>query len=329
MKHRWLSVLLVALGMPAQAQVVIKLGTVAPEGSIWHDILLEMRERWEQISAGQVELRIYAGGVLGGEDEMIRKMQRRGLDALAISGSGLPLIDRIVDCIQMPLMFEDYAQLDLVRNGLAADLEAGFRHKGYEVLSWSEAGWVHFFGKEPVRTPEDLRRLRLWIAAGDPSFENIARELNFRVVPLPVTDMLTGLQTGLIEVIDVPPLFALLDRSYEAAPFMTDLRFAPVNAATVITATAWDRIPEQYHEPLRLASRELSAKLRTQVDRFERDAIEEMVSRGLQVVELDEASRQAWRREAENVYAQLACQREYPALYERVLQLHAAPPGAG
>jgi TRAP-type C4-dicarboxylate transport system substrate-binding protein len=70
------------------AQVVIKLGTVAPEGSIWHDILLDMRQQWREISGGQVELRIYAGGVLGGEDEMVRKMQRRGLDALAVSGSG-------------------------------------------------------------------------------------------------------------------------------------------------------------------------------------------------------------------------------------------------
>lgn len=328
LRHRWLGMLLVVLGLPVQAQVVVKLGTVAPEGSIWHDVLLDMREQWQQLSNGRVELRIYAGGVLGGEDEMIRKMQRRGLDALAISGSGLPLIDSIVDCLHMPLMFESYAELDLVRNALAADLEARFRTRGYEVLSWSEAGWVHFFGKEPVRTPEDLRRLRLWVATGDPANERMARELNFRVVPLPVTDMLTGLQTGLIEVIDVPPLFALLDRSYEAAPYMTDLRFAPLNAATVITVTAWNRIPEQYREPLREVSRQLSVRLREQVDQFERDAIEEMVSRGLRIVAIDETAQQAWQREAEAVYPKLACQREYPELYERVIGMHGARSGA-
>ena len=91
---------LAALGASAAtAQVVIKLGSVAPEGSIWHDALLETRQRWRDISSGEVDLKIYAGGVLGGEEEMIRKMQRRGLDALAVSGSGLPLIDGIVSCM--------------------------------------------------------------------------------------------------------------------------------------------------------------------------------------------------------------------------------------
>jgi TRAP-type C4-dicarboxylate transport system substrate-binding protein len=294
------------LATASQGQTIIKLGTVAPEGSIWHDVLLEIREEWRRISAGEVELRIYAGGVLGGEDEMIRKMQRRGLDALAVSGSGLPLIDSIVDCLSMPLMFEDYAELDAVRGSIVQELEASFRRKGYEVLNWSEAGWVHFFAKEPVRTPDDLRRLRLWIATGDPLHERMARELDFRVVPLPVTDMLTGLQTGLIEVIDVPPLFALLDRSYAAAPYMTDLRFAPLNAATVMTAAAWGRVPEAFQEPMRRAARELAGKLRVELDRIEQEAI---------------ADREAWHREARAVYPRLGCRRDYPALYERVMRL--------
>ena len=141
---------------PGTAQVVIKLGTVAPEGSMWHDTLLEIRDEWRTISNGEVELRIYAGGVLGGEDEMVRKMQRRGLDALAVSGSGLPLIETIVDCLNLPLAFESYEQLDAVRMAIAPQLESGFERRGYKILTWAEAGWVHFFARSPVRTPDDL-----------------------------------------------------------------------------------------------------------------------------------------------------------------------------
>jgi TRAP-type C4-dicarboxylate transport system substrate-binding protein len=321
MRKLWLALPLVLASVASHGQTVIKMGTIAPEGSIWHDTLLKIREQWQTISAGRVELRIYAGGVLGGEDEMIRKMQRRGLDALAISGSGLPLIDSIVDCLSMPLMFESYAELDAVRAGVAPQLESKLREKGYEVLSWSEAGWVHFFAKQPVRTLDDLRQLRLWVAAGDPANEQIARELNFRVVPLPVTDMLTGLQTGLIEVIDVPPLFALLDRSYEAAPYMTELRFAPLNAATVMTAAAWNRIPADLHEPFRRVAREQAAQLRVEIDRFEQDAIAEMVKRGLTLVDVDGNARAQWYREAESVYAHMACARDYPDVYKEVLRL--------
>jgi TRAP-type C4-dicarboxylate transport system substrate-binding protein len=317
-----LVIAIVALGSSAaSAQVVIKLGTAAPEGSVWHDALLETRQQWREISNGEVELRIYAGGVLGGEDEMVRKMQRRGLDALAVSGSGLPLIDGIVSCLNLPMFFESYEDLDYVRDRITPEIEQSFERRGYKILNWAEGGWVYFFSKEPIRTPDDLRQLRLWIGTGDPKGEQLGKELGFRVVPLPTTDMLTGLQTGLIEVIDVPPLFALLDRGYQAAPYMTDLRFAPLNAATVITLPAWERIPQRYRDPLVAAARVSAAKLREQIHRAEQDAIGEMKSRGLNVVELDNETIDLWRGESEAVYPRLDCNLEHPALFARIVAL--------
>lgn len=305
----------------ASAQTVIKLGTIAPEGSLWHEVLLEIRERWRTISGGEVELRIYPGGVLGGEDEMIRKMQRRGLDALAVSGAGLPLIDGVVDCLNVPLLFESYEELEHVRNGIAPALEASFERRGYKLLSWAEAGWVHFFAKTPVRTPDDLRRLRLWTSSGDTRAERLARDLGFRVVPLPTTDMLTGLQAGLIEAIDVPPLFALLDRSFQAAPYMTDLQFAPLNAATVVTLSAWESIPARHRDRLLEAAQEGAARLRDQIHRAEEEAIVEMAARGLQVVALDAAALGAWRATAEEAYPRLACSNEHPQIFETARRL--------
>jgi TRAP-type C4-dicarboxylate transport system substrate-binding protein len=304
-----------------EAETVIKLGTVAPEGSIWHDALLEIRDQWRTISNGEVDLRIYAGGVLGGEDEMIRKMQRRALDALAISGSSLSFIDRSVECLQLPLFFESYEDLERVRAAIAPELEANIERSGYQVLSWAEAGWVHFFAKSAVRTPDELRPLRLWVSAGSVETERIANELGFRTVPLPVTDMLTSLQTGLIEAIDVPPLFALLDRSYQAAPFMTDLRFAPLNAATVMTRSAWERIPETYHGAFLTAAHDAVEKMRAGIHEAEVEAIEEMVARGLNVVRLEPAEMELWRTEAEAIYPRLGCASEYPALFAEVMRL--------
>lgn len=319
----WLGCVVVAglAAGQAQAQLVIKLGTIAPEGSIWHDALLEVREQWREISNGAVELRVYAGGVLGGEEEMIRKMQRRGLDALAVSGAGLPQISDVVECLQLPLFFDSYEALDTVRNAISDRLEQSFRENGYVVLSWAEAGWVHFFAKSPVRTPDDLRGLRLWVGAGAPESERLTRELGFRTVPLPVTDMLTGLQTGLIEVIDVPPLFALLDRSYQAAPYMTDLAFAPLVAATVITRAAWERVPAELRPRFLDATHAAVERMRAQLHEAESAAIEEMAARGLNVVSLDDAARAAWIAEARRVYPELACAREHPEIYEQVLRL--------
>jgi TRAP-type C4-dicarboxylate transport system substrate-binding protein len=304
-----------------EAETVIKLGTVAPEGSIWHDALLEIRDQWRTISNGEVDLRIYAGGVLGGEDEMIRKMQRRALDALAISGSSLPLIDSSVECLQLPLFFESYEDLERIRAAIAPELEANIEESGYKVLSWAEAGWVHFFAKSEVRTPDELRPLRLWVSTGSLETERIANELGFRTVPLPVTDVLTSLQTGLIEAIDVPPLFALLDRSYQAAPYMTDLRFAPLNAATVMTRSAWERIPESYHGAFLEAAHAAVEKMRAGIHEAEVEAIDEMVARGLTVVRLEPSEVDLWRHEAEAIYPRLGCASAHPELFAEVMRL--------
>jgi TRAP-type C4-dicarboxylate transport system substrate-binding protein len=312
---------LVAAAAGARAETVIKLGTVAPEGSVWHDALLEIREQWREISGGEVELRIYAGGVLGGEDEMIRKMQRRGLDALAISGAGLPLIDSAIECLQLPLFFETYEDLERIRAAISPAIEQSVAERGYKILGWAEAGWVHFFAKAPVRTPDDLRQQRLWISTGSPEGERVSKELGFRTVPLPVTDMLTGLQTGLIEVIDVPPLFALIDRSYQAAPYMTDLRFAPLNAATVITTPAWERVPENLRAPFLEATHAAIEKMRAQIHTAEVEAIEEMVARGLTIVKPDQQEMEQWRAEAQAIYPHLSCARDHPALFEEILRL--------
>lgn len=317
----YFAALLCLTGGPLAAQTIVKLGTIAPEQSIWHDALLEIRQQWRAISGGAVELRIYAGGVLGGEDEMVRKMQRRGLDALAISGVGLPLIHDVVSCLDVPLLFDSYGQLERVRNGVAGELESRIESEGYKVLGWAEAGWVRFFAKEPVRVPEDLRQQRLWISTGSPEHEQLLNQFGFRVVALPVTDMLTGLQTGLIDAIDVPPLFALVDRSYQEARYMTDLDFAPLNSAVVINLSVWERLPQAYHEPFIRSVEDAIDDLRAGTQSAEREAIEEMRGRGLEVVSLDDNELGEWEALARSVYPALHCGQIYPDLFERVLAL--------
>ena len=158
---------------------------------------------------------------------MVRKVQRGGLDAITISASGLTFIDKNLDCLAVPLLINSYEELDYVRDGVTPQLEEIFQRRKLKLLSWAEAGWLYFFSTSPIRTPDDLRQQRLWTATGQPHLETLYKQFGINAVPLPANEMLTALQTGLIDVIDVPPLFALLDNSYRVAKHMTDLRWAP------------------------------------------------------------------------------------------------------
>lgn len=322
---RSFTLVLVLFAVHAEAiaadRTVLKFGTIAPEGSDWHDALLELRQRWLDLSDGKVELRIYAGGVLGGETEMVRKVQRRGLDGIAISGAGLPRIDSSIGCLNIPMLFNTYQQLDYVRNRIGSELEKNVEDRGFKILTWAEGGWVYFFTKRPVKTPDQLRTLRLWITPGFPDHEKLFKEFDFQVVPLSATDMLTSLQTGLIEAIDVPPLFALLDRSYQIASNMVDLKWAALNAAMVISSRAWGNIPEALRPRLASAAVEIGARLRQSIRSAETEAIREMQNRGLNIIELTQAQRQQWQSEVQTAYPKLPCSQEHPELFENITAL--------
>ena len=157
------------------------------------------------------------------------------------------------------MLIDSYEEFDYVRDRIAPRLEALIEQKGFMVLQWSDVGWVHFFTKTPARTPDDIRKLKLFTSAGDPEGEKLYKEFGLQVVPLAVTDMLPSLQTNLIEAFDVPPLFALLDQSFGLAKNMIDVKWAPLAGATLLSRKTWDRIPEAQRAEMLLAARAAAA----------------------------------------------------------------------
>src|SRR5580700_3096443 len=191
------------------AQTVIRLGTLVPKGSRWQEILLNMGEEWKKASGGKIELKIYPGGEQGDEPEMVQKVRIHGLQAVAISGAGLSGIDAAVSALQIPMMLDSWEELDYVRDKISARLEKGLAQRGFIVLNWGDAGWIHFFTKQPASRPDDIRRMKLCVLQGDTATFQLYKINGFEPVSLAATDILTGLQTGLIDAFQAPPLVAL------------------------------------------------------------------------------------------------------------------------
>jgi TRAP-type C4-dicarboxylate transport system substrate-binding protein len=303
---KWLlAALLVASGTGAAQKIQINVGTAAPEGSPWHQILQKTREDWAKLSGGRVSMHIYAGGVLGDEIEMTRKVRIGQLHAVGLSGVGLSSIEPGVAALAIPMLVDSYAEYDYVHDRLAPKLEKLIEAKGFVVLQWSDVGWVRFFSKSPARTPDDLRKLKLYTSAGDPEGERLYREFGMQVVPLSITDLLPSLQTNLIQAFDVPPLFALLDQSFALAKNMVDVKWAPLAGATLVSRRAWNRIPEGQRAELRKSARAAAVRSRAEIRKLDEDAIVEMQKRGLKVQALDAAATAKWRSEAEAAYGKI------------------------
>lgn len=289
----------------AAGPVLIKLGTVAPDGSPWQQLLKEMNEEWTRISGGAVTVRVYPGGVLGDETDLVKKMRIGQLHAVALSGAGMEHLEEAITCLQLPLMFDSYEELDFVRDRVAPMLEERIAKKGYVVLNWSDAGWVMFFSKQPAVTPDDIRKLKLFTSATDSRTLELYKTAGFKPVPLAVTDMQTGLQTGMIDAFDVPPLLALLNQWFPSAPNMVDVKWAPLVGATVVSQKTWEKIEVGQRTQMAKVARELGIKYRNRIRQMSDDAVGAMQKRGLTVHKPDDAARAAWRREAEAVWPKL------------------------
>jgi TRAP-type C4-dicarboxylate transport system substrate-binding protein len=300
---------LLAAGATASAApdtgVVIKMGTTAPEGSSWHQIFKEMGEKWKQAPGGGVVLRIYPGGVLGDEPDLVRKMRVGQIQAAALTASGLSDIDKSVMALQIPRMIRSYDELDYVRERLRLALEKRLQEKGFVVLNWGDAGWVMFFAKEPFTTPDDLKKMKLFAWAGDNDAIEIWKAAGFQPVPLPSTEILTGLQTGLINAFDTTPLLALSSQWFGLATHMLDLKWAPLVGATVVSSKAWERVPREARPVLLKSAEEAGQRLRLDIRKANDKAIEAMQARGLKVIPVTPAVEAAWQRAAENAYPRI------------------------
>ena len=302
--------------------VVIKLATVAPKDSTWHEFLQDLDDKWREASGGTVRLRIFAG-TLGDEDDIMRRIRIGQLDAATVTSAGLSTVHAAAKAFHIPLAFASYEELDYVQSRIAKTLEATLKEKGIIVLSWGDAGWVHFFTKSPVQHPDDLRKQKLFVwAAGDATeVEELWKKMGFKPVPLSSVDMLPALQTGMITAYQAPPLAALANQWFAFTDSMTDLKWAPLTGATVISTRAWSRIPADLRPILLKLTQETGAKLRNDVRELEQNAIAAMIKRGLQVVPVPPEALKEWEALTRSVYADIRGKIVPTEYFDEVLRL--------
>jgi TRAP-type C4-dicarboxylate transport system substrate-binding protein len=308
MKRTLVAILLLTIvfggGLSAQART-IKLGTLAPHGSPWYQIFRDMAEEWKVASGGSIEVRIYPGGVAGDEADMVRKMRIGQLHAAALTGAGLSGIAPEVQALQMPLMFESDEELDYVRDRISPALEAILDTRGFKLLTWGDAGWVHFFTQKPVVRPDDLKPLKLFIWSADSDYIELWKDFGFQPVPLAATDIHTALQSGLINAFTTTPIAALSFQWFALAPHLTDLKWAPLVGAIVISSRTWETIREATRPLLLAAAHEAGARTQRRVRELGGEAVEVMKKHGLVVHHVPRATAALWERSVRAGYPRI------------------------
>ncbi len=305
MKRRW-GFLVLLIFMLAAAQLpalVVKLGSIAPENSPWDRALKRLAAGWQQVSGGQVTVRVYAGGVTGSEVDMLRKMRINQLQAAALTGSGMGKINPDYLVFQLPFMAHNDQELQYLFDALRPKLEQLLADKGFKLLAFTKSGWTKFFSKTPIVTPDDLRGLKMFVLEGSPEIDQAWKEMGFQIVPLPANDALTALQSGMADCFAASPLTAAALQWFGVANQMTDMNWVPLTGAVVISMRAWQRIPRELQPRLLEASERAMAPLDGEVMATEEQALQVMKEHGLVVHEVPPAAVKQWEALADRGFS--------------------------
>jgi TRAP-type C4-dicarboxylate transport system substrate-binding protein len=292
------ALLVFGLSSATLAQRAIKLATVVPDGSVWDRNLEQMADEWKQASGGRVMVTIFGGGSQGDEPTVLRKMRLDALQAAAFTAIGLGNIDAAFNVFEVPFFFESYDELNYVTAALTPAIAKRLEAKGFVLLNWGHGGWTQLFTKRPVQTLADLKGIKLYTSAGNDRMVQWFKANGFQPRPMAITDIMTGLTTGMIEGLPTPALAAQLFQWYRQTPYMLDVGLAPVIGATVVTKKTWDAIAPADRPRLLEAARGVEQRLRTEVPKQDEAAIAELTKRGLTVTKANNAE---WRAQADSL----------------------------
>ncbi len=273
----------------------LKIATVAPEGSSWMKDLraagLQIRDR----TAGRVNLKFYGGGIQGSDRKVLRKIRIGQLHGGVFTSNGLQ--ERYPDVViyGSPMLFDTLDEVDFVRSRLDERLTAGLEEAGFVSFGFAGGGFAYLLSNKPVRGIADLRGQKIWVPEGDPTSYAAMQSLELSPVALPITDVLTGLQTGLLNIVATPPVGAVVLQWYTKTKYITTQPLSYTIGLLAIDKNALKSVSPADQAVLR----EVMTKLYTHFDAQNRidnaKAENALRANGMQFLELDPAEVPVWR----------------------------------
>jgi TRAP-type C4-dicarboxylate transport system substrate-binding protein len=241
-------------------------------------------------SGGRLGFKIYAGGVQGEDKDVMRRMRLGQIHSAGLTGVGLGEISSRLRILDSPFLFKTPEEVDHLHGVMDQEFRSEFEKNGYVLLGWAEVGFVYVFTNQAVRAVADMDGVKMWSWEGDPVAEAAFRALGITPIPLSVVDVLTSLQTGLINGAYTSPLAALVLQWNTRVKYMMNVPLAVASGAVVITKKKFDQLPADLQEILVRNGKQYLTEL-TRKSRGENlRSIETMKRNGLQIVEVKSTS---------------------------------------
>jgi len=242
----------------------LKFATLMPVGTAWSKLLDDWVKEIEEKSNGRIKIKMYAGGVMGDEPDVLRKIRKGQLHGGLFTGYGIGHIYSPARVLEMPFLFKNVEESDYVREQIMPDLEIGFRKKGFELLGWPEVGFIHIFSTQPITSVDDIKKLQIWLWQGDPLGEAFFEAADVDPIPLSIMDVYTQLSAahGSINTVYTSTFGALALQWYTKLKYATRIPMTNAIGGIVISNRFYNRLPADLQQILKTTSQATSIDIR-------------------------------------------------------------------
>jgi len=317
--------LILSVSLAGAEPVAIKLANIMPENTPWGRGLNKLSAEWSALSGGKIQLRLYHG-TQGNSTSVRQKMNIGTLDAGVFDTTGLALIVPEILTLSTPNLIQNEAEMDAVLAAILPAFEKRLAENGYMVLTWSKAGWVHFFTRRPVTKPDELKAMKLAVSADEERIQRVFKYLGYRIVPTPFPAVVQSLNTGTIDAFYGSPLVlgSLWSTLSRLAPNMVEIPLAPVIGAVLIRKSSWAKLEAAVKDDPELLGKlqESMAAIGREMDREvikkEEQTIAEFKKYGLVVPPVDAAAKALWRDDFKRALESGTIDSVDPATFEAI-----------
>ena len=260
------TLLLCSQAATAQKVYTLKFATLMPTGTAWTKTFDNWVKEVENKSQGRLKFRMYSGGVMGDEPDVLRKIRKGQLQGGLFSGYGIGRIYSPARILELPFLFKNTEEIDYVRDQIMPDIESGFRENGFELLGWPEVGFIHLFSKHKIQSIEDIRKSRIWLWQGDPLGEALFEAADIKPVPLSIIDVYPQLSAkhGSIDTVYMSTFGAIALQWYSKVRYATHITVTNAIGAIVVSNKFFNKLPEDLQQLLRSSGKITSDTIREQ-----------------------------------------------------------------
>ncbi len=281
-----LSGVLLLTGQAAFAGQVytLKFATLMPTGTAWSKLIDDWVDEIEQKSNGRIKVRMYSGGVMGDEPDVLRKIRKGQLHGGLFTGYGIGRIYSPARVLEMPFMFKSVDESDYVREQIMPDIEAGFRDSGFELLGWPEVGFIHFFSTKRITSIDDIRQLRIWLWQGDPLGEAFFKAADINPIPLSIIDVYTQLSAkhGSIDTVYTSTFGAIALQWYSKLKYATHIPLTNAIGGVVVSNRFYNKLPADLQQLLKTTGKKMGDDIRLDAREENRKSIGLLEQNGIE-----------------------------------------------